>query len=69
MRRPRPAPTEFQPPSPQQIKGTNYDFGIDANTQQLIFSVRDQTLGWLSFRFGVRLLERMLKVARSAQKR
>jgi hypothetical protein len=62
------APTEFSAAVAQQIKGTHYDFGIDANTQQLIFSVRDQTLGWLSFRFGVRLLERMLKVARSAQK-
>jgi hypothetical protein len=59
---------EFSDAVAQQIKGTHYDFGIDANTQQLIFSVRDQTLGWLSFRFGVRLLERMLKVARSAQK-
>jgi len=65
---PEPAPTEFSAALAQQIKGTHYDFGIDQNTQQLIFSVRDQTLGWLSFRFGVRLLERMLKVARSAQK-
>jgi hypothetical protein len=65
---PEPAPTEFSAAVAQQIKGTHYDFGIDENTQQLIFSVRDQGLGWLSFRFGVRLLERMLKVARSAQK-
>ena len=65
---PEPAPTEFSAAVAQQIKGTHYDFGIDANTQQLVFSVRDQSLGWLSFRFGVRLLERMLKVARSAQK-
>jgi hypothetical protein len=62
------APIEFSAAVAQQIKGTHYDFGIDQNTQQLIFSIRDQTLGWLSFRFGVRLLERMLKVARSAQK-
>jgi hypothetical protein len=65
---PEPAPTEFSAAVAHQIKGTHYDFGIDENTQQLIFSVRDQGLGWLSFRFGVRLLERMLKVARSAQK-
>jgi len=61
-----PAPSEFSAAIAQQIKGTHYDFGIDENTRQLIFSVRDQSLGWLSFRFGVRLLERMLKVARSA---
>lgn len=65
---PEPAPTEFSAAVAHQIKGTHYDFGIDENTHQLIFSVRDQGLGWLSFRFGVRLLERMLKVARSAQK-
>jgi hypothetical protein len=65
---PEPAPTEFSPGLVREIKGTHYDFGIDENTQQLIFSARDQGLGWLSFRFGVRLLERMLKVARSAQK-
>ncbi len=63
-----PAPTEYSAAASQQIKGTHYDFGIDENTQQLVFSVRDQSLGWLSFRFGVRLLERMLKVAKSAQK-
>jgi hypothetical protein len=65
---PEPAPTEFFPGQAHEIKGSHYDFGIDENTQQLIFSVRDQGLGWLSFHFGVRLLERMLKVARSAQK-
>lgn len=64
---PEPAPTEFSPGLAHEIKGTHYDFGIDENTQQLVFSVRDQGLGWLSFHFGVRLLERMLKVARSAQ--
>jgi len=62
------APIEVSAAVAQQIKGTHYDFGIDENTHQLVFSVRDQSLGWLSFRFGVRLLERMLKVARSAQK-
>jgi hypothetical protein len=63
-----PAPTEFSSAVAHEIKGTHYDFGIDENTQHLVFSVRDQGLGWLSFRFGVRLLERMLKVARLAQK-
>jgi hypothetical protein len=65
---PEPAPTEFSTDIAHPIKGTHYDFGIDENTRQLVFSVRDQGLGWLSFRFGVRLLERMLKVARTAQK-
>jgi hypothetical protein len=63
-----PAPTEYSAAVSQQIKGTHYDFDIDENTQQLVFSVRDQALGWLSFRFGIRLPERMLKVAKSAQK-
>jgi hypothetical protein len=65
---PEPVPTEFSAALAQEIKGTHYDFGIDANAQELIFSVRDPALGWLSFRFGARLLERMLKVARVAQK-
>jgi hypothetical protein len=64
---PEPVPTEFSAALAQEVKGTHYDFGIDANAHQLIFSVRDQTLGWLSFRFGARLLERMLKVARAAE--
>jgi len=65
---PEPAPIEFSADVAHPIKGTHYDFGIDDKTQQLVFSVRDQGMGWLSFRFGVRLLERMLKVARSAQR-
>jgi hypothetical protein len=64
--RTEPAPTEFSPDVAREIKGTHYDFGISDNGQQLIFSVRDEGLGWLSFRFGTRLLERMLKVVRSA---
>jgi hypothetical protein len=60
-----PAPTEFSPDLAREIKGTHYDFGISGNGQQLIFSVRDEGLGWLSFRFGARLLERMLRVVNS----
>ena len=41
---PEPAPIEFSAAVAQQIKGTHYDFGIDQNTQQLIFSVRDDSL-------------------------
>jgi len=63
-----PAPTEFSPDIAREIKGTHYDFGLSDNGQQLIFSVRDESLGWLSFRFGVRLLERMLRVVNSAKK-
>ena len=62
-----PAPTEFSPDIAREIKGTNYDFGLSDNGQQLIFSVRDEGLGWLSFRFGARLLERMLRVVNSAK--
>ena len=63
-----PAPTEFSADVAREIKGTHYDFGLSDNGQQLIFSVRDETLGWLSFRFGARLLERMLRVVNSAKK-
>jgi len=65
---PGPAPTEFSSDIAREIKGTHYDFGLSDNGQQLIFSVRDETLGWLSFRFGARLLERMLRVVNSAKK-
>jgi hypothetical protein len=50
------------------IKGTHFDFGVDAASRELVFSFRDKGLGWLSQRFGVRLLERMLKIARSLEK-
>ncbi len=62
-----PVQTEFSPGIAREIKGTHYDFGISDNGQQLIFSVRDEGLGWLSFRFGARLLERMLRVVNSAK--
>jgi len=64
---PEPAPTEFSPDVAREIKGTHYDFGLSDTGQQLIFSVRDEGLGWLSFRFGARLLERMLRVVDSAK--
>jgi hypothetical protein len=63
-----PAPIEFSPDAAREIKGTHYDFGLSDNGQQLIFSVRDEDLGWLSFRFGARLLERMLRVVNAAKK-
>ena len=50
----------------REIKGTKFDFGVDADTREMIFSLQDKTLGWLSFRFGAHLLERMLKVVNSA---
>ena len=62
-----PVPTEFSADIAREIKGTHYDFGLSDSGQQLIFSVRDEGLGWLSFRFGARLLERMLKVVSSAK--
>jgi hypothetical protein len=60
------APPAFSPGIAREIRGMQYDFGISDNGQQLIFSVRDEALGWLSFRFGTRLLERMLRVVKSA---
>ena len=60
-------PTTLVPGTARDIKGTHYDFGVDERTGQLIFSVREPILGWLSFRFGAKLLERMLKIARSPQ--
>jgi len=61
-------PTELAPGLSREIKGTHYDFGLDTGTQELILSLRDPLLGWLSMRFGAKLLERMLKIARSAGK-
>jgi hypothetical protein len=61
-------PTELAPGLAREIKGTHYDFGIDQAAQELIFSLRDPVLGWLSLRFGAKLLERMLKIARSTGK-
>ena len=49
------------------IKGTHFDFGVDDASRELIFSLRDPELGWLSQRFGVRLLERMLGIAQSLE--
>jgi hypothetical protein len=49
------------------IKGTHFDFAVDETSRALIFSLRDPELGWLSQRFGVRLLERMLGIARSLE--
>jgi len=65
---PEPVPTEFSPDIAREIKGTHYDSGLSDTGQQLIFSVRDEGLGWLSFRFGARLLERMLRVVNTAKK-
>jgi hypothetical protein len=60
-------PTQFADASAlREIKGTHFDFGIDTDTGELIFSLRDAGLGWLTQRFDARLLERMLKIARSA---
>jgi hypothetical protein len=59
--------TVSEAPTPRHVKGTHFDFGIDGGSRELIFSLRDPGLGWLSLNFGARLLERMLKIARSAQ--
>jgi hypothetical protein len=49
-----------------EVKGTHFNFDIDPASGELVFALRDPGLGWLSQRFGARLLERMLKIARSA---
>jgi hypothetical protein len=49
------------------ITGTHYDFAVDESSGELVFSLRDAGLGWLSLQFGARLLERMLRIARTAQ--
>jgi hypothetical protein len=61
-------PTEFSPGIAHEIKGVRYDFAISDSGQQLIFSVRDESLGWLSFRFDAPLLERMLNVVNTAKR-
>ncbi|HTJ64755.1 MAG TPA: hypothetical protein VL899_13195 [Alphaproteobacteria bacterium] len=50
----------------QEIKGTHFNFEVDPASKELIFALRDPARGWLSLRFGARLLERMLKIARAA---
>ncbi len=62
-------PTKLEGVKPRMIKGTHFDFGIDETSKELIFSLRDKDLGWLSQRFGARLLERMLGIARSIETR
>jgi hypothetical protein len=49
-----------------EIKGTHFNFDVDGATAELVFSLRDPGRGWLSQRFGARLLERMLKIASTA---
>ncbi len=49
-----------------QIKGTHFNFDVDGATGELVFALRDPGRGWLSQRFGARLLERMLKIASAA---
>ncbi len=60
-------PTKLEGTEARAIKGTHFDFGIDETSKELIFSLRDRDLGWLSQRFGARLLERMLGIARSLE--
>jgi hypothetical protein len=62
-------PTKLEGTEARAIKGTHFDFGIDETSKELIFSLRDKDLGWLSQRFGVHLLERMLGIARSFKTR
>jgi hypothetical protein len=63
-----PLPSSLADGTPvREIKGAAYDFGVDNKTRELIFSLQDKTLGWLSFRFGSQLLERMLRVVNSAK--
>ena len=53
-------------PAVQEIKGTHFNFEVDPASGDLVFALRDPGRGWLSLRFGARLLERMLKIARTA---
>ncbi|MDB5395068.1 MAG: hypothetical protein JWM91_2574 [Rhodospirillales bacterium] len=50
-------------------QGRPFRFGVDECSRELIFSLRDPSLGLLSQRFGGPLLERMLKLARSLESR
>lgn len=60
-------PVDYSPDlEVHQIKGTHFNFDVDTASGELVFALRDPARGWLSQRFGARLLERMLKIARSA---
>jgi hypothetical protein len=62
---PGPAVTREDGTPVREIKGERFDFSIDPDTRELILALEDKGLGWLSFRFGVKLLERMLEIARA----
>jgi hypothetical protein len=49
----------------EAIEGTHFNFEVDQVSSELVFALRDPGRGWLSVRFGARLLERMLKITRS----
>jgi hypothetical protein len=60
-------PVDYSPDlEVHHIKGTHFNFDVDGTTGELVFALRDPARGWLSQRFGARLLERMLKIARAA---
>ena len=60
-------PANYAPDLPvHEVKGTHFNFDVDTASGELVFALRDPGLGWLSQRFGARLLERRLTIARSA---
>jgi len=61
-------PTKFpENPSPRVLRGTHFHFAVDGPSGELVLSLRDPGLGWLSLRFDAKLLERMLGIARAAK--
>ncbi len=63
-------PIKFPEESPTHgAVGTHYHFGTDNYSGELILSLRNPGLGWMSFRLNVTLLERMLGVARTTARR
>ncbi len=60
-------PVNYSPDLPvHEVKGTHFNFDVNVESGELVFTLRDASLGWLSQRFSARLLERMLKIAQSA---
>ncbi len=63
-------PVKFPADAPTHgAQGTHYHYATDPFSGELILSLRNPGLGWLSFRLNATLLERMLDATRAAVKR
>jgi len=58
-------PTDFPIDSPTHgMHGTHYHFGYDPDGKQIVLSIRNSGVGWISFRFEPDKFQDMLDEAR-----